>query len=134
VPIIRRNYRTHATPGICHSIYIDRVVYLSEVFHTFSNGTRDFTDLRVTDVIINILFCPEVSFIESLSLQTELGFSVHFYPLQLSVMLKLHKTYSSIYPTRCNFAQFIYIWKLLYMFRAVPPPIIRSTNNCIYSI
>jgi len=27
-----------------------------------------------------------------------------------------------------------FIWKLLYMFQAVPPPIIRSTNNCIYSI
>jgi hypothetical protein len=27
-----------------------------------------------------------------------------------------------------------YIWKLLYMFRVVPPPIIRSENNCIYSI
>ena len=27
-----------------------------------------------------------------------------------------------------------FIWKLLYMFRAVPPPIIRSANNCIYSI
>jgi hypothetical protein len=26
------------------------------------------------------------------------------------------------------------IWKLLYMYRAVPPPIIRSANNCIYSI
>jgi hypothetical protein len=27
-----------------------------------------------------------------------------------------------------------YIWKLLYMFQAVPPPIIRSAYNCIYSI
>jgi len=27
-----------------------------------------------------------------------------------------------------------FIWKLLYMFRVVPPPIIRSTNNYIYSI
>jgi hypothetical protein len=26
------------------------------------------------------------------------------------------------------------IWKLLYMFRVLPPPIIRSANNCIYSI
>ena len=41
---------------------------------------------------------------------------------------------SNIYPTRCNVTQFIYIWKLLYMFRVVPPPIIRSTYNCIYSI
>jgi len=27
-----------------------------------------------------------------------------------------------------------FIWKLLYMFRVVPPPILRSANNCIYSI
>ena len=27
-----------------------------------------------------------------------------------------------------------FIWKLLYMFRVVPPPIIRGANNCIYSI
>ena len=27
-----------------------------------------------------------------------------------------------------------FIWKLHYMFRVVPPPIIRSANNCIYSI
>jgi hypothetical protein len=39
-----------------------------------------------------------------------------------------------IYPTRCNVTQFIYIWKLLYMFRAVLPLIIRRAYNCIYSI
>jgi hypothetical protein len=27
-----------------------------------------------------------------------------------------------------------FIWKLLYMFRVVPTPIIRSAYNCIYSI
>ena len=27
-----------------------------------------------------------------------------------------------------------FIWKLLYIFRMVPPPIVRSTNNFIYSI
>jgi len=27
-----------------------------------------------------------------------------------------------------------FIWKLLNMFRVEPPPIIRSANNCIYSI
>jgi len=27
-----------------------------------------------------------------------------------------------------------YIWKLLYMFRVVRPPIISSASNCIYSI
>ena len=36
---------------------------------------------------------------------------------------------SNIYPTRCNVTQFIYIWKLLYIFRVVPPPIIRSTQQ-----
>ena len=40
------------------------------------------------------------------------------------------RNYISIYiQTRCNVTQFIYIWKLLYMFRVVPPPIIRSANN-----
>jgi hypothetical protein len=42
--------------------------------------------------------------------------------------------FQNIYPTRCNFIQFIYIWKLPHMFRVVPPPIIRSAYNCIYSI
>ena len=28
----------------------------------------------------------------------------------------------------------IYIWKLLYMSRVVPPPIINGAYNCIYSI
>ena len=27
-----------------------------------------------------------------------------------------------------------FIWKLLYMFRVVPPPILRSANTCIYSL
>jgi len=27
-----------------------------------------------------------------------------------------------------------FIWKLLYMFRVVPPPVIRSANNCICNI
>jgi hypothetical protein len=39
-----------------------------------------------------------------------------------------------VYPTRCNVTQFIYIWKLLYMFRVVLPPIIRRAYKCIYSI
>jgi hypothetical protein len=39
-----------------------------------------------------------------------------------------------VYPTRCNVPQFIYIWKLLYMFQVVLPPIIRGAYNCIYSI
>jgi hypothetical protein len=42
--------------------------------------------------------------------------------------------YSNIYPTKCNVTQFIYIWKLLYMFRVILSPIIRNAYNCIYSI
>jgi len=42
--------------------------------------------------------------------------------------------HSNVYPTRCKITQFIYIWKLFYMFRVVPPPIIRGAYNCIYSI
>jgi hypothetical protein len=38
------------------------------------------------------------------------------------------------YPTRCNITQFTYIWKLLYIFRVVFSPIIRSAYPCIYSI
>ena len=34
--------------------------------------------------------------------------------------------YSNIYPRRWDVTQFIYIWKLLYVFRVVPPPIIRG--------
>ena len=46
------------------------------------------------------------------------------------------KTFGSqlVHPKRCNITQFIYLWKLLYMFRVVSPPIIRSTHNCIYRI
>jgi len=40
----------------------------------------------------------------------------------------------TIYPTRCNNIQFTYIYKLLYMFRVVSPPIIRSSYHYIYSI
>jgi hypothetical protein len=39
-----------------------------------------------------------------------------------------------VYPTRYNVTQFIFIWKLFYMFRVVPPPIIRSAYNSIYGI
>jgi hypothetical protein len=55
--------------------------------------------------------------------------------VSLTYILVTHQIYTPIYiQQRCNFTQFIYIWKLLYMFRVVPPPIIRSPNNCIYSI
>jgi len=34
----------------------------------------------------------------------------------------------------CRWRTLIYIWKLLYMFRVVLPPIIRSAYKCIYNI
>jgi hypothetical protein len=46
---------------------------------------------------------------------------------------KYREIYSNTYPTRCNVTQFIYIWKLLYMFRVLLPPVVRSAYNCIYS-
>ena len=61
--------------------------------------------------------------------------AVHNHAPALSGVLKNWIVYSNIYPTRCNVTQFIFIWKLLYIFRVVvPPPILRSANNCIYSI
>ena len=52
-------------------------------------------------------------------------------PLQKK-KLDLHVPFD-IFPTRCNITQFL-SGKLLYMFRVVFPPIIRSTHNCFYSI
>jgi hypothetical protein len=57
-----------------------------------------------------------------------------FNPYPANVEKRVSLYYSNIYLTRCNVKQFIYIWKLLYMFRVVLPPIIRSAYNCIYSI
>jgi len=37
-------------------------------------------------------------------------------------------------PTRCNYIQFIYIYKPLYMFRVVSPPVVRSSCHGIHSI
>ena len=37
-----------------------------------------------------------------------------------------------VYLKRCTFTQFIYFWKMLYMFRVVSALIIRNTYNCIY--
>ena len=59
--------------------------------------------------------------------------SINLYEIWLS-WVRASQIYSNIYPIRCNFTQFIYIWKMLYMFRVLLPPIIRSAYNCIYSI
>jgi len=41
-----------------------------------------------------------------------------------------HEIYANNCPTRCNYIQFIYICKPLYMFRVISPPIIRSSCQC----
>ena len=46
----------------------------------------------------------------------------------------MHRKYIPIYIQQDATLHSLYIWKLLYMFRVVPPPIIRSAYNCIYSI
>ena len=51
-----------------------------------------------------------------------------------SSWVRASQIYSNIYPTRCNFTQFIHSWKLLYMFRVLLPPIIRCAYECMYSI
>jgi hypothetical protein len=45
---------------------------------------------------------------------------------------KFFVMYSNIYPKRCNVTQFILSGNCS-MFWVVPPPILWSTNNCIYS-
>jgi len=35
---------------------------------------------------------------------------------------------------KMQFYTVYYIWRLLYMFRVLLPPIIRSAYNCLYSI
>jgi len=44
-------------------------------------------------------------------------------------MQEIHtELYSNICPTRRNFTHFIYIWKLLYMFRVLLPPICHTVT------
>jgi len=54
-----------------------------------------------------------------------------FFYIQGSVHREI---YANNCPTRCNYIQFIYTCKPLYMFQVVSPPIIRSSCHCIYSI
>jgi hypothetical protein len=53
---------------------------------------------------------------------------------RFDVHMSVHRRYiSKVQPTRRNVFRYIYFYKLLYSFQAVPPPIIRSTN-CTYSV
>ena len=51
---------------------------------------------------------------------------------QFNVYGSVHRKYIPIDTQQdSTLHKFIYIWKLFYMFRVVPPPIIRNANNCI---
>jgi hypothetical protein len=55
----------------------------------------------------------------------------------MAVVFDIHKSVHPQYipktqPTKCYVSQLIYFNKMLYIFQAVPPPIIRS-SNCTYS-
>ena len=54
--------------------------------------------------------------------------------LTLISFVLLGHWYSNKYPTSCNVTQFIYFWKLLYIFRVVSPPIIRSTQLYVHHL
>ena len=49
-------------------------------------------------------------------------------------LTSLYRNNILIYIQQYGTLHSFFIWKLLYMFREVPPPIIRSANNYIYSI
>ena len=66
--------------------------------------------------------------------------SVNFYSFPVSQHLifnvhgSVHCNNILIYIQQDASLHSFFIWKLLYIFRMVPSPIIRSANNCIYSI
>ena len=76
--------------------------------------------------------------------QTRGGIMSTFFPLVFVTYQNFSSTYCRVrtlllicvnkYPTRYNIIQFIYICNLLYIFRVVSPPNIRSSCHCIYSI
>jgi len=59
------------------------------------------------------------------------GKKTDFFYIQGSVHCEIH-VYANNCSTRCNYIQFVYICKPLYMFRVVSPPIIRS--SCHYPL
>jgi len=48
--------------------------------------------------------------------------------------VSVHRKNILIYVQQDAMLHSLFIWKLLYMFRVVPPPIIRNAHNCIYSV
>jgi len=65
----------------------------------------------------------------------QMGFNSGFKGLSVAVqgVKKIHRIFSYISNKMQRYTVY-FIWKLLYIFRVVPPPIIRCANSCIYSI
>jgi hypothetical protein len=76
----------------------------------------------VTSVKRNWINPLNVELIPTYPLQILLGDLTFMGPCIVSI-------FQYIYPTTCNVTQFIYIWKLLYVFRVVLPTIIRSVRH-----
>jgi len=77
---------------------------------------------------------PVVKSLHSVMSHRHLHFQSSSQILNAARFRTLCNLYFDIYPTRYNVTQFSHLRKLLYMFRVVSPPIIRSTYNCIYRI
>jgi len=94
-----------------------------QITHTFWKHASFFTifiqknaqQQKVCKSMASYMFRPEMAFFRT-------------------VVVKRNSKMCQYYTTRCNNIQFIYICKLLYMFRVVFPPIIRSSYHCTYSI
>jgi hypothetical protein len=56
------------------------------------------------------------------------------YPGKVIMWWYFHLLSTSQYSSRATIYSLLYFCKLLYMFRVVIPPIIRSTYNCNYNI
>jgi hypothetical protein len=81
--------------------------------------------------------CQENGNPEALTFKRRVKFHLPFASIirKLNIHGSLHRKYIPIYIHQdANVTQFIYIWKLLYMFRVVLPPIIESAYKCIYDI
>jgi len=86
------------------------------------------------DILIHYL--EDISYWEPNVLLINTFTPFNIYPVYsfLNVHVSLHRNNIVIYIQQDATLHILFFWKLLNMFRVVLPPIIRSANNCIYSI
>ena len=115
------------------------VLYLSDVVQYFYCCLFLYIQLAIVRLwfLPLLLFCQFIPF--SQCRFNAIGFRHIYYNSKyiiLSIVLnKISTNYSNIYISNVMQRYIVYsIWKLLYIFRVVPLPIIRSANNCINSI